>query len=922
METGIEHDYVMAIVVAALQRPIEEREAYVRTACEGDPELYREVTEALEWEDRMGSFLKEPLLDFAVLVQPFEAGQLLIDGRFEILREIGEGGMGVVYEAIDRKLQQRIAIKAAKPGFQRLLTPELTAALRVRHHNICLVKEIHTAQTQYGEIDFLAMEFLEGETLSAYLKKTGKLEHDEALDIACQVCAGLAEAHRSGIIHRDLKSGNVFICQNEDGSRRAVITDFGLAGGPASAGEMAGTPAYMAPELWRGEAPSEASDIYALGVIAYELVAGCRPYEREEDARLGKLSTLTLHGTTANDSPVERRSLLDVAVQPAERAHPPEPPSTWVKGLDARWDRVVMSCLEIAPADRPQDAGEVLAALQHEPINKKPFVIAGLVLAVIIAVVGLVRPLRQGVMDFIWPPNVRLAVLPYDGPKDLAAVAGGALQDVSRRLSDWSSGSRSVVSISPGDAKDLGVQTPEEAQTRLHATHALQTSAAKQGDDILIRGSVIDLETQTHVRDFSFRYTPATLGALPAALTGEVSAGLGLKGLPSDESLSQAATGPYDQALSFSQADQYQDAIPLFEEAARLDPRSPLPVAALIEAEVARYYQARDASLLVRAQQQLRTAESLGPDSVNVHLAAAKVYEVTGKLEKALDEYRRVHSLAPSNIKAARRAAWTYDRLDMPDKAVAEYRRAIAIDPSFFEPYRYFGGFYYYRGNYSAAAEQWRKVTELTPDSYHAWSDLATALQRLKRYNEAEQALRKGLSLREDPDLLQNMGALLGAQGRDEEAVPYYERAIALKPNEFVIWYNLGDSNRHLGRRKESRKDYEQALSLAKSQLQQNPQDSYARSHAALFAAYLNERAYALEQIGESLQAALADTSVVRQAVLTYEALGLRQQALDCLANATLEFLRGLDEEPDLADFRRDPRYQQLVAAKQTNGGN
>src|SRR5689334_10157945 len=135
METGIEHDYVMAIVVAALQRPIEAREAYVRTACEGDPELYREVTEALEWEGRMGSFLEEPLLDFAVLVQPFEAGQLLIDGRFEILREIGQGGMGVVYEALDRKLQQRIAIKAAKPGFQRLLTPELTAALKVRHHN-------------------------------------------------------------------------------------------------------------------------------------------------------------------------------------------------------------------------------------------------------------------------------------------------------------------------------------------------------------------------------------------------------------------------------------------------------------------------------------------------------------------------------------------------------------------------------------------------------------------------------------------------------------------------------------------------------------------------------------------------------------------------------------------------------------------
>src|SRR5215469_13268453 len=252
METGIERDHVMAVLQSALERPPEERQAYVRNACSDNESFYHEVTDALEWEERMGSFLKQPLLDFTFLVRPFEPGQVLAD-RFEIQREIGEGGMGVVYQAFDRRLQQNIAIKAAKPGFQRLLTPELKAALTVRHHNICLVKEIHTAQTEYGEIDFLAMEFLEGETLAAYLKKVGKLEHKEALDIACQICAGLAEAHHSGIIHRDLKSGNVILCRNEDGSRRAVITDFGLAGGLSlPSGQMAGTPGYMAPELLRG----------------------------------------------------------------------------------------------------------------------------------------------------------------------------------------------------------------------------------------------------------------------------------------------------------------------------------------------------------------------------------------------------------------------------------------------------------------------------------------------------------------------------------------------------------------------------------------------------------------------------------------------------------------------------------------------
>src|ERR1700691_2516106 len=147
MEISIDHDSAMAIVQEALQRPPEERDAYVCAAC-GSQHRYHEVIDALNWEERMGSFLQEPLLDFTVLVRPFEPGQVLAD-RFEILREIGEGGMGVVYEALDRRLQQKIAIKAAKPGFQRLLSPELKAALKVRHQNICLVKEIHSAQTEY-----------------------------------------------------------------------------------------------------------------------------------------------------------------------------------------------------------------------------------------------------------------------------------------------------------------------------------------------------------------------------------------------------------------------------------------------------------------------------------------------------------------------------------------------------------------------------------------------------------------------------------------------------------------------------------------------------------------------------------------------------------------------------------------------------
>src|SRR5262249_22258572 len=154
------------------------------------------------------------------------------------------------------------------------------------HPNVCKIFEIHTATTELGKIDFLTMEFLDGETLAERLR-WGKPTEPDARLIARQLCAGLAEAHRVGVIHGDLKSNNVFLTRSADGSLRAVITDFGLAQGSSAATPTvqsetrAGTPDYMAPELWKGEKASIASDIYALGVILYELVGGKRPYSGE-----------------------------------------------------------------------------------------------------------------------------------------------------------------------------------------------------------------------------------------------------------------------------------------------------------------------------------------------------------------------------------------------------------------------------------------------------------------------------------------------------------------------------------------------------------------------------------------------------------------------------------------------------------------
>ena len=165
MECSVERDQrLMQLVSAALQKPAAQRDSYLRLACPNDPELLQEASDVIKGEEKMGSFLRHPAIAFKDAPPAFQTGEEIAE-RFESIREIGEGGMGVVYEAFDRKLNRRIAIKSAKPGFQPRLSPEIKGALAVSHPNICRVNEIHTAHTKHGDVDFLTMELLEGETL-------------------------------------------------------------------------------------------------------------------------------------------------------------------------------------------------------------------------------------------------------------------------------------------------------------------------------------------------------------------------------------------------------------------------------------------------------------------------------------------------------------------------------------------------------------------------------------------------------------------------------------------------------------------------------------------------------------------------------------------------------------------------------------
>jgi tetratricopeptide (TPR) repeat protein len=726
------------------------------------------------------------------------------------------------------------------------------------------------------------MEFVEGETLSHYLTEHGSLSQKEALEIARQLCAGLAEAHRCRIIHRDLKAGNVMLCRTDKDGLRAVIMDFGLAGEAAIDSAEGGTPAYMAPELLNGEKASRASDIYALGVILNEIVTGKRPVKDSNKP-----------GTFV-------------------------PPTELNKELDPRWDSVILSCLDVLPAKRPGDPRQVIAALEKKPFWKAPLVAVGFL------ILGLLfPPVRGRLTELIWPPpNIRLAILPMEGRTNSTDIGAGVVQDVSDRIKQMSSEHRTIVVIPPSEIRDRQIHTADQAQEVLHATHALQTRIEHEGDEVVAKASVIDLATGMPLREFSGRYSPVTIGNMPAALASTVSATLGLHGPAIPDVLSTAATPAYDRGLFLLRrdAESFDDAIKSFEEAARLDSRSSLPLAGLAEAKIMKYQATRQESSLDGAGRDLRAAQSLNPDSPRVRLASGMLKENASQYEQALTDYRSVLDLEPRNVDALRQIAGVYDKLHMPSEAIQTYQKAIELDPGYYGGYHGLGVFYFYRGKYREAAEQFQKSIERAPGLFDEYADLGATLQELGRDAEAEQALLTSLKLRQTSGALNNMGAMRAYQKRDAEAVVYYKQAVALDPSEYISLENLADSYRRLGQVREANAAYRRAMDLAMKTLKENPRLGYPRGYVAYIAARLGDRTRAEDEIAQALQLSPGETKVIRHAVRTYEALGELDRAIQVLEGAPPDLLHELDRQPDLADFCRDSRFRQLVAKNQ-NGG-
>jgi len=398
---------VSQIFEAALDLPAHEREAFIREACGADAELKSEIMGLLAADDKAGSFLERPALSTLPaqtrpVTSPLLAEGSIVADRFRIIRFIGQGGMGQVYEALDLELNSRIALKAIRPEiaadplmlsrFRR----EVQLTRMITHANVCrtfdIERQVSAPEGKTGDLTFLTMELLEGETLSARLRRGGRFTQTEALPLVLQMIDALAAAHAVGVIHRDFKPSNVLLVPSASGKSsasrpgsatppsnsssgsesstrplRAVVTDFGLAravanrtlndgqeSGPVASsltGEQAlmGTLVYMAPEQFeRGEA-SVASDVYSLGLVMFEMITGKRPF--------------------ADDIPFAEAAKRLKQAAPRVWSFAPEIPPAW--------DATISRCLTLEAKDRFENVQQVARALQDPVAVVAPTPVTG-----------------------------------------------------------------------------------------------------------------------------------------------------------------------------------------------------------------------------------------------------------------------------------------------------------------------------------------------------------------------------------------------------------------------------------------------------------------------------------------------------------------------------------------------------------------
>jgi eukaryotic-like serine/threonine-protein kinase len=881
-----------------------------------------------------------PISDSALkLAQLFPPGTLLA-GRYEIVRVLGEGGMGAVYQARDRELERIIALKvirlelAGNAAILQRFKQELILARHVTHKNVVRIYDLGEADG----IKFITMEYVDGEDLRSLLKTREKFPPKEAVQIIDQVCLALEAAHAEDVIHRDLKPQNIM----RDRQGRIVVMDFGLArsledAGMTQTGALVGTLEYMSPEQALGAELDQRSDLFTVGLIFYELLTGKVPYKAET-------------------------ALASLMKRTQERAVPAsQVDNTVPKALS----KIVSRCLERDPSMRYQHAMEILKQLQAWDSNPNisPSVLARMATAQPSRTVqiSLSVPERRG---WLWAAGVALlivllfaipltrnlvlpktekvatssigipdlskgkyvAILPFrvlGDEKSLRYVADGLEESLSAKLFQLKE--VHVASSSAVDKVAAGEQSLGKIARALGVNLILQGTVQGTSDHLRVTLDLEDVANAKRVWGQEFAAVPQDLLALEDQVYGNVADALDLN--PTSDEMARIGIHPTENGAAYDLYLQGRNAIHgdrgvqaaenamrMFDAALSKDRNFALAYTGMADASLLIYKARKEAILAQKALISAQQAARLNSNLPEVHFALGSVYNATGKTAEAIEELKRALALAPNSDDAYRRLGDVYRASGNRQLAVSAYQNAVTANPYYWYNHNSLGVAYFQFGDTEKALQEYQRVTELAPDHAAGFANMGGAYLRLGKWSEAIPPLQRALELQPDSGAYSNLGTANFYLRRYDEAVKMFEKAVEINPKDEALTGNLADAYRWSGRAQQAVSTYEKAIALAYQQLQVNPRAAGTVGDLALYYAKKGDLDNGERYIRQARAMDSSDVQLIYSEAQVYAVAGKQEQALKALREACQKgfSLEEAANDPELSKLKGLPEFAKL----------
>jgi serine/threonine protein kinase/tetratricopeptide (TPR) repeat protein len=838
--------------------------------------------------------------------------ETIFAGKYRVLEELGRGGMGIVYKAEDLKLKRPVALKVlpqeAVPDSEARdrLFLEAQAAAGLSHPNICTIHEVDEVEGK----PYIAMEYVEGQSLKNKIRCEIPLSVKEILAIALEVAGGLEEAHKKGIVHRDIKTANVMLTEKG----QAKIMDFGLAkfrggGSLTREGTVLGTVAYMSPEQARGEPLDERTDIWSLGVVLYELLTCQLPFPGDSDQAItyGILNR-------GMPSPVKWRTdvprgLVGIIERCLEKNRADRYPS--VAALKADLMR-----LKEGKPDRP--------GLRHWIASTLPLA-AGLV-AIVATLVQYYPAIRNFVTSLVnpLPENKSIAFLPFTGAGGEAADQAfclGLTADLAEALARLESpqGRFWVVPMSDVAA---GVKGPGDAQKALNVNLVVTGSLERvkgvrkitvnlfktvpppprriRSNSVMLRGDKSRALLEPIVND--------VLGMLRLKIQTKVRGDLaaGQTSVPEAYEYYAQGRGHLEIYRAKGGATELDTAVELFTRTIDKTPSYALAYAWLAEACREQYELTNAAAWIEKADASGRRALQIEPRLALPHITLGKINNKTGRYEDAIEEFGHAMSLDPRNFEASIERAVAYEGANKPRDAEEAYAQSIRLKPAYWMGYSYLGFFYYQRGRYGEAEKMFLRSVDLSPDNYNGYNSLGGICLATGRTEQARVWFEKSLSIDPNAAAYSNLATIFFNQGKYLLASQAYEKAVQLNSSDVRVLGNLAECYLYTpGGSEKAKAAYGNAIRAATGILKINPRNAETRGRLASFYACTGDFNRALAEIDAARKLAPDNLIVLRKSVLVYELAGRRSRALEALRELVNRGapLEELETNPAIADL-------------------